>query len=392
QYAVNQITNFTDTGGNPINLPAGSMVLSDYRTSIQSTNLFGSMGHTSALNAPVLNGGSKGNPLIWAAQQFGAPTLANSFAFYNGPTDDDMNSLPTALAAFHPEFHGSTASLTNKFKQLDLTTAQNNALTEDQRNQLYTLIQNKFSKDVARAIRESENQDVLKGSNEKALAALKVDYSQVLDPAMDGTGTLTSLRAGLGTRPQKMGGIDVVNAFYSFARGFENSVTNNYGLVNIDGGDWHGNNERQGENANAIQIQTMTYLAQSIRNILDSSGTFINPNTGNTAQTRVLVCSEFWRTPTINGTDNGDGGSNGLVALASDPSLMNGLKVGSFGGQDASTGQRQMVDNSGDTTSSTATFRRESLVQHVADFLGLDKDEAELTIDSGYQDVKNKLG
>lgn len=390
QYSAAQITNYTDTGGNPLNLPDGSAPLADYRQMIQFCNTFSNYGHRQAFGSAAHDAGANGNQLIMAAEQYGAPTLTNSLAFYNGPSDDDMDALPSSKSAYHPEFHASIDSLLNKFSQLEVSTAQGNALSEEQRNSLYTIIQNKFDKDVEKALRTAEAEDIMKGSQDKALNALKVDYSTVMNIDNDTSGVAATLTAGLGGQP--FGGITPVEAFYSFARAAENGVTNNVALISNSTGDWHGNNDRQGENPAARQITVMTYVAQTIRNIMDAAGTFINPNTGNAYSHRVLVTSEFTRNNKINIDDNPDGGKNGAVLVASDPTAFGSFNAGSFGGLSEAGADMYSTDANGNLTANGSNWSQNSLFMHVSRFMGLDTQAAGLIADDDDAEVKNILG
>jgi hypothetical protein len=387
--------NSATNNGVAINIPqydgADSNPLNAHRHSIQACSTFmPTQGHRSAFAMAGLAGGQAGNPLIWASEQKQSETLGNIVAFHRGPDGDETMNLPANKAAHHPEFH-SINSVVNKYKELEITNRQGDPVIAEKRNALFQALNNRFQQDVEKAIRANDKKGSINNFNEKALAALKEDYSNLLDP---NSGDNTAVRNHMDTSMAAPGKIDgdgsgvMHRAFITAMRLMENGITPNYALWNNNGGDWHNNRDYAGDLSNGDtnvtingagtpQGESAIYIAEALNNMLTSADFFTGG--GFTPTIHVIFMTEFIRNQYHNSSsfDNPDGGAGGLIYASSDPAFT-GFKSGSFGG--TSSESRQVLYSNGSNTpsSSGSLYSRDQMMRHLCDILKIDMAQTDM--------------
>jgi hypothetical protein len=370
-------------------------------------------GHTNMPGGQTQDGsGHFLNHLVANNAASSAPPLMNS-AFVFGSADTmSVDSLGGLSVDYSPTYIRGNGEVQALFTQLKLKTANGEEFGSTLNGQVLDVLNTDFNETFLKAIESRPGGPTIASNVATLTTLLSQNLSALLTPS---TNEINSILNGPGdaatgapngnanplsgvagttntaTAPNTMqlstvygsSATQLANMFSTIGLLMANGVTCQ-AQVNIQTGDWHGNNEAwQAANNRdgSARGQHAVFWNRFLTNLFDSYSTrdaYIVPGTGGKKLGEVLRMvwySEFTRTPMIgsNATDYGDGGKKGIVLI--DPGKSSNLVPGTYGNVNSSA--RSVKPN---TTTGNDDVQGQLEVAYmfntIAKFLGLDLTEA----------------
>lgn len=370
----------TATTGVPVILGPNAGTLAPFAGAIQHVVGDNESGHTNMFQSTYRSGLGEVTALRAATEASTSTTVLKAPFVFGDTSQVAVQNLPTSLAEFTPIAFSNAEDASAMFTPPTFKTNEGNELGDTLQNNVLTIINNKFNKDILAGVLQKDVTKIT-ASNDQALAILQSGYSTQLDPGNPANAAkMAALTTGL---PGDMGtlnvmGMDPTEIIFVLLQAATLGITPMIGTIIGTTGDWHPiNSLPAGDGSGDDREVTGEYFAKLFANVCTaaSTGVWENAVTGNPQEVRIHVSSEFARgfVLTDGDTNNNDGGHSTLLTIGS-KATQSDYKPGSIGGS-SNTGAAIGFNPTSDSHSTAISlFDIDQMFGHHLNMLKIDKD------------------